>query len=103
MATERDEALIRRHVLALHAIADAPCAAAPCEVADGTNQIGEARFIVEGELEHTQLFTRPTFDQRCRVRERESYQLRAREEQHRVTKREIVGERDLARVVVSRG
>src|SRR4029079_12605986 len=74
--------------------------APPRKISDGMNETVEPRLVLEHELEHSQLFARATFDERRRMRQRESNDPIALVEQHRITQREFACQQDFSAVVI---
>src|SRR5262245_55220063 len=71
VGSECDHPLKGPQELTLHAERDAARSTSPREVRRRANQLVESRIILEHQLQDTELLTRPTFDERRRVRERE--------------------------------
>src|SRR5581483_12089165 len=69
VAAERDHALIGTQELTLQAKRDPARPASARKVGDCANELDEPALVLQDQLEHAKLFARPTFDERCGVRE----------------------------------
>src|SRR6185295_18932234 len=98
---QRDETRIRAAVLALNADRHALCRYATRHERKQARQFSDILLRPQYQLEHSQLLARAAFHERSRMEEGEARYLAIALQEQRVAQSQLLGELQLARIVIA--